>query len=213
MGERHNPIQILIADRDRLVRCGIARLVDSFSGMCVAAEAADADELLSAASTRTIHVALVDAGIACLRAPEMPRELRSISPGTELVILSKHESKDCLQRAIDAGASGYVPKNAAVGDLEAALLGAANGGRSFSAADSRPNSGTGQSPAPRLTPRQHEVLKLIVDGHRSKDIADLLGVSIKTVETHRADIMRRLGVRHMASLVREALRLGLLSIY
>lgn len=211
-------IRVLLADSHRLVRTALAQLIESFEGMQVVADAGSVHELLSLAEKVFAEVALVDASLFPNYQPDLMERVTQISPALQLVVTSMYASDPFIRYTLENGACGFIHKDAGVEDLKAALR-KASAGRSFiyPALESRhlvdprekvPN------PAPQwdpLTDRQRQVLQLVATGYRSKAIAEVLGVSVKTVESHRAEIMNRLGVNHMAGLVQEAIRLGLVS--
>lgn len=214
----HQGIRVLLGDSHRLVRAALAQLIDSFGDIEVVAEGGSAPELLSLAQKVSAQVALIDASLFPGQGPGLMAGMLEVCPETQLVITSMYASDPFIRHTLDNGARGFIHKDAGVEDLKAALYKAA-AGQSFiyPALESRHLMDPRQrvpNPVPDwdpLTERQRQVLRLVANGYRSKAIAEELGVSVKTVESHRAEIMNRLGVNHMAGLVQEAIRMGLVS--
>lgn len=218
MKYKDNAIQILLADEHQLVLSAISSLIETFDDMTVVAEVSSEQQLLGVDEAYDdVDVALIDATLISLEGVASLNRLRSLFPEGRIVILSSYSSDSFIHRLFEEGVDGFLHKNASVSTLEVAIQKAAVGERfvltsmepeQFIEADSFVGNSVIQDNP--LTPRQSQVLELVAKGFRSKVIADQLNVSIKTIETHRADIMRRLGVRHMAGLVHEAIRLGLI---
>lgn len=211
-----SPIRVILADDHRLVRTAIAQLIDTFRGIKVVGEAASGPELVSMVADRPVDVVIVDAAMPSLKGFEVTRRLLESDSGVRVVIVSAYASDQFVRTKLAEGACGFIHKDAAVDDLETAIRKAAAGEEFIYPAleDAHlVDPGLGSvNPAPEwdpLTPRQREVLRLVASGYRSRAIASKLDVSVKTVEAHRAEIMRRLGVHHLAGLVQEAIRLGL----
>jgi DNA-binding NarL/FixJ family response regulator len=147
------------------------------------------------------------------------KEASEKSPEVHLIVLTVHDEEEYAFRALRAGAAGYLPKSAASAELQLAIEHVMAGKKYVSPSVEQKaafNLGriteNGPVPLPGLTPRQQEVLKLIADGHSTKSIARTLNISVKTVETHRAQLMDRLNIHDIAGLVRYAIRLGLVSL-
>ena len=215
MKRPEDTIRILLADEHRLVRSAISSLIETFDNMTVVAEAESDQQLIKEAAR--VDVALIDAAVISLKGLETLSKLIDLYPGIRVVVLSTYSSDSFIRRLFEEGAYGFLHKNADVNELQMAIQKAAQGERFVFTAmepeqfvDAVSVVGTAVFYGNPLTSRQSEVLTLVAKGLRSKAIADQLNVSIKTIETHRADIMRRLGVRHTAGLVHEAIRLGLL---
>ncbi|MGY4879559.1 LuxR C-terminal-related transcriptional regulator [Vreelandella aquamarina] len=215
---RDNTIQILLADEHQLVRSAISFLIETFDDMTVIAEVGSEQQLLKSEDIyNNVDVALIDSALIPLKGVASLGELRRLCPKGRIVILSSYASDSFIRRLFEEGIDGFLHKNADVSTLEIAIQKAALGER-FVFTPMEPEQfvevasvvGSASVQDNPLTSRQSEVLRLVAKGFRSKAIADQLNVSIKTIETHRADIMRRLGVRHTAGLVHEAIRLGLL---
>jgi DNA-binding NarL/FixJ family response regulator len=210
------PIRVLVADDHALFRAGVRKLLQSFEGVEVVGEAGDGQEALELSGARRPDVLLMDIGMPGLNGVEAAARLTREGPRPRVVILSMHTGEEHVLRAIRAGAAGYLLKDAKPAELEAAVRAAARGEIYLSPAISRyvvedyvRRGGADPGPLDRLTPRQREVLQLIAEGNTTKAIASRLGLSVKTVETHRAQLMERLDVHDVAALVRLAIRLGL----
>lgn len=217
MKRSEDTTRILLADEHLLVRSAISSLIDTFDKMTVVAEVGSEQQLLKEAARYSIDVALIDAAVISSKRLESLAKLRSFCPNIRVIVLSTYSSDTFIRSLFKEGVYGFLHKNADVSALETAIRKAMLGERFvFNAmepdqfVDAASVVGTALVNGNPLTSRQNEVLKLVAQGFRSKAIADQLNVSIKTIETHRADIMRRLGVRHTAGLVHEAIRLGLL---
>jgi len=205
-------INILLADDHLLIRAALAHLIDSFHDIAVVAEGACGHEVLEAARIHPVEVALIDAALLPVQDWNLISRLKTIQPDVNILITSNYASDRYINRIMAAGACGFIHKNAAVSDLEAAIhevsasccaLYPSIDVSGAESADHRPPH------SPTLTRRQREILKLIVDGCRSRSIAEQLDLSVKTVEAHRREIMRRIGKQNIAGLVQEAIRLGL----
>jgi len=210
------PIRVLVADDHALFRAGVRKLLQSFEGIDVVGEAGDGQEALQLSGTQRPDVLLMDIGMPGLNGVEAAARLTREGPRPRVIILSMHTGEEHVLRAIRAGAAGYLLKDAKPAELETAVRAVARGEIYLSPAISRyvvedyvRRGGADPGPLDRLTPRQREVLQLIAEGNTTKAIASRLGLSVKTVETHRAQLMERLDVRDVAALVRLAIRLGL----
>ena len=211
-------LRVLLADDHRLVRSALSYLVESFPGVSVVGEVGSQDELLELVASESPDIALVDASILTPSSPDAMRRLCRLCEGTSVVAMSRYASDAYIRHMLAAGACGFLHKDSAVTDLESAIR-KAEAGECFVFPGLEPDHLVDLNAAPRdqplewnpLTARQREVLRLVALGHRSKAIAEKLGVTVKTVETHRAEIMHRLGVRHVAGMVREAIQMGLIS--
>jgi DNA-binding NarL/FixJ family response regulator len=208
-------MRLLIADDHGVVRGGLRLLLDRQPDMEVVAEAADGAEALAEALAHQPDLAILDVAMPRLTGLQATREIKLLAPGVDVLILSMHDDERYLFEALKAGASGYVLKQKADQDLVDAVR-AVGRGESFLT-----NSALGSlvrewmadaSSGPRepLSPREQEVLKLIAEAHTNREISELLGLSAKTVEHHRASILRKLGMRDRVELVRYAIRRGLI---
>jgi DNA-binding NarL/FixJ family response regulator len=211
-------IRILVADDHALFRAGIRKLLQSFGGVEVVGEAGDGHEALRLTEMHRPDVLLMDIGMPGLNGVDAAARLAREGPRPRVIILSMHTGEEHVLRAIRAGAAGYLLKDATPAELETAVRAVARGETYLSPAISRyvvedyvRRAGGDRGPLDRLTPRQREILQLIAEGNTTKAIAAKLGLSVKTVETHRAQLMERLEVRELAALVRLAVRLGLVT--
>ena len=208
-------LRVLLVDDHALVRAGMRSLLQDIADIEVVAEASDGAEALAAAEREQPDVVLMDIAMKGMNGLEAAARLRERRPEAKIVILSMHTSEEYVLLALRAGAAAYLIKDSATSELELALKCVMRGETYLSPAISRQvvdgyvqRVGVGAGPDP-LTPRQREVLKRIAEGRSTKEIAFDLNLSVKTVETHRAQIMERLGIRDVAGLVRYAMRTGL----
>ena len=208
-------IRVLLADDHALVRAGIRSLLNAMAEVHVVGEASSGEEALELAARQLPDVVLMDIAMRGITGLEAAAAMRERLPQVRVVILSMHSGEEYVLQALRAGAAGYLLKDAATGELELALRSVMRGESWFSPAVSRQvvegyvQRMGGEAPADVLTARQREVLALVAAGRSTKEIAYDLKLSVKTVETHRAQIMERLGIRDVAGLVRYALRTGL----
>ncbi len=208
-------LRILLVDDHALVRAGMRSLLRDIAGVEVVAEANDGAEALVTAERERPDVVLMDIAMKGMNGLEAAARLRERQPRAKIIILSMHTSEEYVLLALRAGAAAYLIKDSATSELELALKSVMRGETYLSPAISRQvvdgyvqRVGVGAGPDP-LTPRQREVLKRIAEGRSTKEIAFELNLSVKTVETHRAQIMERLGIRDVAGLVRYAMRVGI----
>lgn len=217
-------IQVLLADDHTLVRAGLRLLVDSFQGFKVIAEADDGREAVRLARQLKPDIILLDIGMPGLNGLDATALIAKASPCTQIIILSMHTADSYVLAALRAGAVGYVIKYSAVDELKHALLAVHKGDRWFSPTVSRHlldeylrlthNQPKHDPAATRelLTPRQREILQLIAEGHTTRAMAERLSVSVKTIETHRIQLMERLNIHDIAGLTRFAIRIGLVDL-
>jgi DNA-binding NarL/FixJ family response regulator len=209
--------RILVADDFAVVRAGLRRLLDAKHDLEVVAEAADGHEAVEKALKEDIHLAILDVSMPRMTGIQAAAELHKRKPEIRLLMLSMHDSEQFLFEALKAGASGYVLKSGADTDIVDACR-AAMRGESFLypsaittlVRDYVERGGRGEEQFDVLTPRELEVLKLIAEAHTSKEIAEMLFISIKTVERHRQNILDKLGMRDRVELTRYAIRRGLI---
>ncbi len=211
------PIRVLLADDHTLVRAGIRGLLQGLERVEVVGEAGDGQEALRLAETLRPDIVLLDIGMPGLNGLEVAGRLATVDPPVRVIILSMHISEEYVLRALRAGCAGYLLKGSAVAELEVAIRAVARGETYLSPAVSKhvvddyvTRTGGAADPLDALTPRQREILQLAAEGHSSKEIAERLGISYRTVEAHRAQLMERLGVHDLAGLVRFAVRVGLI---
>ena len=205
-------LRVLLADVHALVRAGMRALLAELPGIEVVAETGDGREALRLVRERKPDIALLDISMPELNGLEVVGRIAHDHPNTRAIILSMHGDDESVRRALVAGAAGYLLKNSDRRELELALRAVARGDTWLSPSVTKRVVATymqGASPDAVLTPRQREVLQLVAEGHSNKEIASRLNVALKTVETHRTELMDRLGIRGVASLVRYAIQVGL----
>ncbi len=214
-----NKIRILVADDHALVRAGICALLEQRPRLEVVAEAQDGNEALRLAAELQPDIVLMDIAMPSLSGLEATRKLEKEWPNVRVIILSMHSDEQHVLQALRAGAAGYLLKGASFEELDLAITSVVNGDIYLSPSISRPlvseylRRAVNDHPArERLSPRQQEVLQLIAEGKTTKQVALTLNVSVKTAETHRAQLMRRLGVNDVAGLVRYAIKIGLVQL-
>ncbi|MCE7031970.1 response regulator transcription factor [Lysobacter sp. GX 14042] len=203
-------MRVLICDDHTLIRAGLRRLLESFDGIEVVAEAASADEVVIRACEHAPDVIVLDLSMPGRNGFDALAELRLRCPGSAVVIMSMHDDSSHVREALDRGASGFVVKEAAPAELEIAVRAAATGRTYLSPQVSAPLLRAPAQPASgvdSLPPRQRQILAALGAGRTSKQIAADLGISVKTVETHRARMMATLGCRNATELLRLAMRL------
>lgn len=218
------PIRVLLADDHTLVRAGFRMLLHSLPGIEVVAEADDGREALRLVATEQPDVILMDIAMPGLNGLEAAARVVREFPHVRIIMLSMHALEEYALHALRVGAAGYLLKDADTGELELAIRAVAGGETYLSPKVSRyvtdyvrrtgGQAGLDReiSPLERLTPRQREVLQLIAEGHATQEIARMLNISVKTVETHRAQLMKRLDIHDIAGLVRYAIRVGLVPL-
>ena len=220
MGEsgRSAPIRLLLADDHLLIRASLKSLLSEFAGIEVAGEAGDGREALELVGKLLPDVVLMDIAMAGLNGLEATRLISKEHPDVRVIVLSMHASERHVLQALRAGAQGYILKESAPRELELAIESVARGKLFLSPGISRQvievflgQMGAIADPLDQLTPRQREILQLIAEGHSSKQIAQRLESSVKTIESHRASLMERLDIHDIAGLVRYAIRQGLVS--
>jgi DNA-binding NarL/FixJ family response regulator len=212
------PIHVLIADDLTLVRAGVRSLLERSSDMQVVAEAGDGREALKMVEEHHPDVVLMGITLSAMNGIEATARIAKEFPNVRVVILSSHTGEEYVWQAFRAGASGYLPKAASPQELDEAIKSVLRGKIYLSKLLSRQVTDFDRlmrselSLLGRLTPRQREILQLIAEGKSTKGIAKDLEISVKTVETHRAQLMDRLGIHDVAGLVRYAIRAGLVKI-
>jgi DNA-binding NarL/FixJ family response regulator len=210
-------IRILIADDHAIVRSGLRRLLDAKPDMEVVAEAEDGAEAVKRALNEDVHLAILDVSMPRMTGIQAAAELHKRKPDLKILMLSMHDSEQFLFESLKAGASGYVLKSGADTDIVDAVRAAMRGDSYLYPSavttlvrDYVERGGRGEEQFDVLTPRELEVLKLIAEANTSKDIADKLFISIKTVDRHRQNILDKLGMRDRVELTRYAIRRGLI---
>lgn len=213
-------IRVLLADDHTLIRAGLRRVVEAEPGLTVVGEANDGREAVALAEKLKPDVAVMDIGMPNLNGIEACRQIRTASPDTQVVMLSMHSDEGYVLRALKAGAKAYLLKDSAEADLARAIQAAAAGKSFFSPAVGkvlledymRKLQRTGAEDSYELlSAREREILQLVAEGKSSKDIANLLNLSVYTVETHRARVMQKLNLRGIPELILYAVRKGIIS--
>jgi DNA-binding NarL/FixJ family response regulator len=209
-------LRILIADDHGLVRRGARAVLNARPGWKVVGEAVDGREAVEKAIKLKPEVAIVDIGMPELDGIEVVRQVRAAVPDVKVLVLTMHESDQMVRRALDAGAHGYLLKSDLTDCLPRAVEAIAEGERFLTHEVSEivlqgflkktsPHPRGGQAGA-RITPRETEIIRLLAEGKSNKEVAVLLGIAVRTVETHRAKIMLKLGLHSLAELIHYALR-------
>jgi len=212
------PVRVLLADDHTLVRAGLRKLLESLPNIEVVGEASDGLELLELAARMQPQVILMDIAMPGLNGLEATGRITKSWPDIRVLILSMHQNSEYIRQALRQGAVAYLLKDSAPMELELALKAVLNGETYLSPAVSKgvvsdyvQRLRKEEQPIDALTPRQREVLQLIAEGQSTKDIARRLDLSVKTVETHRTQLMKQLDIHEVAGLVRYALRTGLVT--
>jgi len=207
------PLQILLADDHLIVREGLKAVLER-EGFDVIGEASDGHEAVQLAQTHRPDVAVLDLSMPLLNGLQAAREILHVSPRTRTVLLTMYTEDHYVLEAIRAGIRGYVVKRQAAMDLVQAIREVANGAvylsPSISAAVVQAYLHKTEMPADPLTSRERQVLQLVAEGKTTKEVARLLGISTKTAESHRTRMMKKLDIHETASLVRYAIRRGLI---
>ncbi len=214
-----SPFSILLADDHVMFRRGVRKIIQSIVDVEVVGEASDGFELLELLKKNAPQLVILDISMPNLRGLEATREIKIINPEVKVLILTMHKDKDYLYHAFSAGAEGYLLKEDADSELLSAIDTLRKGGTYISPllstqlADlfmqkSRPASEQPEIPRELLTTREREIIKLIAEGKSSKEVADLLFISSRTVQHHRANIMKKLNIKKTADLVKYALQKG-----
>jgi DNA-binding NarL/FixJ family response regulator len=208
-------LTVLLADDHVLFRQGLALLVREQGNWEIVGEAGNGAEAVALAQACRPHIAVLDVEMPGMNGIEAARRIRQVSPETRIVALSMYGDVHYQQRMFEAGASAYVLKNEAIDDLVEAIQAALRGDRFVSPAVA-PNGATvarrsADLDKRALSEREVSVLRLLAQGQRSKEIADVLGISAKTVETYRSRIMLKLGIDNLPGLVKFAIRAGIVS--
>ena len=210
------PLRVLVADDHEIVRRGLCSLIEGQPGWKVAAEAADGREAVEKTRELKPDLTVMDISMPSMNGLEATRQIMKDRPESKVLVLTVHDSDPLIREVLDAGARGYVLKADAGRDLVAALEALRRNKtfftpkvaqtvldgylrRDFEPAEVNTRKG-------RLTPRQREIVQLLAEGASSKEVAVALGISVKTAETHRANIMRRLDCHSVSELVRYAIR-------
>ncbi len=218
MHKPNDSIRILIADDHGVLRAGLRALLDAESDLQVVGEATDGSEALRLAGELRPDIVLLDVSMPGPGGIKVTRKLGKVVPDARILILTIHEDEQLLQKAIQAGASGYITKRAIKSELINAIHAVWRGDlyihpamtRALLSKDTSLSPSTNDDLVEPLTSREVQVLGLIAQGHTNRQTADILSISVRTVESHRANIMDKLGVRGRVELVRYAMEHELL---
>jgi two-component system, NarL family, response regulator NreC len=209
-------ISIVLADDHEVVRKGLRALLEVEAGFKVAGEASDGLEVADLVDRLRPDVLVVDLMMPGLGGLDVIRQVRKRRPKTRMVVLSMHSSEPFVIEALRSGALGYVLKDATTADLVRAIREAVLGRHYLSpplsdrAVDLYSKKARATDPFDELTPRERQILQASAEGHTSREIAERLGISVRTAETHRSNLRRKLGLRTHAELVRYAMGRGML---
>ena len=207
-------VRILVADDHEVVRRGVRGLLEAHAGWQVCEEAVDGREAVEKARKSSPDVAILDIGMPGLNGLEAARQIRKVCPRSEVLILTMHESEQVVQEVLAAGARGYVLKSDAGRDLVAAVESLSHHRTFFTSSVAElvlrkyldGETDGGKRDASFLTPREREVVQLLAEGKGNKEVADTLKISVRTADTHRTNIMRKLSCHSLSDLVRYAIR-------
>ena len=211
-------IRVIVADDHTILRAGIRSMLERIAGVQVVAEVADGAATLACIAEMRPDLVFMDIAMAGMNGLEATWQLKRDHPQVKVVILSMHANGEYVEQALQLGASGYLLKDARVEEIAEAVrqiqlgeiyLSPAVSGLSLKGAY---RTDSEFASLKNLTPRQRDTLKLMADGKTTKEIAKILGIGTKTVETHRAHLMEKLGIHDVAGLVRYALRIGLVEM-
>lgn len=213
-------ITILIADDHTIVRRGLVSLLSLSDDFEIVGEAENGREAVDLTVSKDPDVVLMDIGMPILNGLEATRQIRKLAPHVKVLVLSGYDNDDYILQVIQCGANGYVLKNSLLEDLFTAIRSVKKGQAFFSPSVSkvivdsymgRPSSGgrADSKPGRSLTTREREILQLIAEGHLHQKIADRLNISVRTVDTHRNNIMKKLDLHDTASLVTYAIKNGI----
>lgn len=212
-------IRIILADDHQLFRRGLRALLEQQPDLSIVAEAKDGREAVAAARSLRPDVLVADIGMPNLNGIEAARQLKESSSDTAIVIVSMHSDESYVLRALKAGAKGYLLKDSAEDDLIRAIRAVTNGKSFFSPAVSKVllddyvrklQKLGAEDPYDLLTPREREILQLVVEGKSNKDVANMLSLSVYTVETHRSNLMEKLNLKGVPELMLYAVRKGII---
>ncbi len=211
-------IRILLVDDHAVLRDGIRALLDLHDDIEIVGEASEGKEAIEKAQELVPDVVVMDIAMPGMDGLEAARRIRKKNPAVKVLVLTQYDNKEYVLLAIKAGADGYVPKRALGVELVSAIR-AMHEGNSFlypSAAaaliEDYLRQASGKESYDRLSSREREILKLIADGHTSREIADMLFISLKTILNHRAKIMEKLDIHNRTELIKYAIRKGLASV-
>jgi len=214
-------IKVLIVDDHTLVRDGIRALLALVADVNVVGEAANGREALEKVKKLAPDVVLMDLAMPIMSGLESTRRIRKRFPGTKVLALTQYEDREYIVPTIEAGARGFVSKTAAFSELASAIQAVYQGGSFLSPMAAaavveecqQKVSAEGETDSyHNLTDREREILKLVAEGYTAREIADMLVISLRTVETHKTNLMKKLNIRNKADLIRFAIRKGIITV-
>ncbi|MBC7816513.1 MAG: response regulator transcription factor [Planctomycetaceae bacterium] len=210
-------IRIVLADDHTVVRAGIRAMLEGLGGIEIVGEATNGREALALVEQHQPHLLLADISMPEMNGLEATTRVVKEFPNVRVIILSMHTSEEYVWQALRAGATGYLLKDTEAAELDLAIKAVLNGTTYLTPAVSKQvvemymeRMGNYANVADVLTPRQREILQLIAEGKALKEIAQMLKISVKTVETHRSLLMNRLDIHDTSGLVRYAMRMGMI---
>ena len=213
-------LRVVIVEDHALVRAGMRALLQKIEGVEVVSDVGDGWEAVKSVQTDAPDLVLMDIAMPGLNGLDATLRIIKESPTTRVILLSMHANEEYFEQALEVGASGYLLKGAELAELELALRTVARGETYLTPAVAkyaikayREKSEGPSGPLMKLSMRQREILQLIAEGQTTKDIAQRLNLSVKTVETHRSQLMERLDIHDVPGLVRFAMRVGLIQLY
>ena len=209
------PINVLIADDHAIVRIGLRKILEAQRGIIVTGEAADGREAITMSEDRPCDVIIMDIAMPGINGIEATRTICSNRPEVKVVILSMYDTTEHVYRAFQAGACGYLLKGVAGDEIVTAIRAVVRGGLYYGKgveSPSPPEQSKAKSPLDRLSHREREVLQLVVEGKSSAEIAAILSLAESTPDVYRGRIMKKLGIRNTASLVKFAIQHGVTSL-
>jgi DNA-binding NarL/FixJ family response regulator len=214
-------VRVVVADEEALFREGVCALLKTYDDMEVVGEAANGKEAIEILREQTPDVVVMNIAMPIMDGAEITRRLRKVNSNIKVLLLTQYEDRDRILRGLKAGANGYIPKRATASDLVSAVLTIYQGGcflypsvaktmvNDYCQRIKHPGS---PDPYDRLTHREREVLKLIAEGYKSREIANFLGIAVKTVLGHRTSMMRKLSTHNRTELVKYAIRKHLINL-
>lgn len=207
-------IKVMLADDHALIREGFRSLLGKNELFEIVGEAENGRELMEQITATQPDVVLTDISMPQMTGLEVMERIKRTRPEIKFIILTMHEEREYIMRALTAGAEGYLFKNVEKAELEKAVKTVYEGGKYFSAAITNILAAHMARPIPtqvaEITPREKEVLELVAEGQSTKQIADKLGISIRTVESHRINMLKKLEVSNSAELIRKSIQLNLI---